>query len=434
MSDGEIERLVDDFVTAAAVLAQRAGFDFVDIKHCHGYLGHEFLSAVDRPGQYGGSFENRTRFLREIVAGIRAEAPGLAIAVRFSAVDFVPFEDGDDDRPRPVGARRRPLSVRLRRRRHRHWAPTSREPLAFLDLLRRARHRAGLRLGRRRVQLPHHGALRLAARRAAQAARGPARRRRPADHGRAPSSSGAPGAGVRRQRLLVPAAVAAQRRPGRRQRRRGRLRRHRPLSFSYPDICADILAGRPLQQKRICTTCGYCDVAPGFGVGSGCYTLDEFYRAAPGVRAAAPGREGEVEAGCRSTTVAGPAAVQEGHMTYIGEAARQTPVYGEVDVVVCGGGVAGVAAAVCAARGGADVLLVERYGYLGGLATGGLVITVPPLDNGLNTEIRAEARRGADLPVVPQQRRRRPRRRRSHRGRPRGPQVRPRRAAARRPA
>ena len=67
------------------------GFQFVDIKHCHGYLGHELLSAVDRPGRYGGSFENRTRFLREIVAGIRAAAPGLAIGVRVSAVDWVPY-------------------------------------------------------------------------------------------------------------------------------------------------------------------------------------------------------------------------------------------------------------------------------------------------------------------------------------------------------
>ena len=99
MSDAEIERVIADFVRAAK-LAQRAGFDFVDIKHCHGYLGHEFLSAVERPGTYGGSFENRTRFLREVVAGIRAEAPGLEIAVRFSAVDFVPFVEGEDDRPR----------------------------------------------------------------------------------------------------------------------------------------------------------------------------------------------------------------------------------------------------------------------------------------------------------------------------------------------
>ena len=49
-----------DFVVAAK-RAHQVGFDFVDIKHCHGYLGHEFLSSYSRPGKYGGSFENRTR-------------------------------------------------------------------------------------------------------------------------------------------------------------------------------------------------------------------------------------------------------------------------------------------------------------------------------------------------------------------------------------
>ena len=95
LSDDEIARLVEDFVRAAE-LARLAGFGFVDIKHCHGYLGHEFLSAVDRPGRYGGSLENRTRFLREIVAGIRAEAPGLEIGVRVSVFDFLPFQAGPE--------------------------------------------------------------------------------------------------------------------------------------------------------------------------------------------------------------------------------------------------------------------------------------------------------------------------------------------------
>ena len=75
-------------------------------------------------------------------------------------------------------------------------------------------------------------------------------------------------------------------------------------------------------------------------------------------------------------------------MDQVIEETRTIPVYDEVDVVVCGGGVAGVAAATCAARAGARVILLERYGYLGGLATGGLVITVPPLDNGINAEVR----------------------------------------------
>src|SRR5262249_8623314 len=90
LTDGDIRELIDCFHMAAR-LARAAGFDFVDVKHCHGYLGHEFLSAHTRDGDYGGSFENRTRFLREVVEGIRSQAPGLRIAVRFSAFDTVPF-------------------------------------------------------------------------------------------------------------------------------------------------------------------------------------------------------------------------------------------------------------------------------------------------------------------------------------------------------
>ena len=58
------------------------------------------------------------------------------------------------------------------------------------------------------------------------------------------------------------------------------------------------------------------------------------------------------------------------------EAARDTPVFAEVDVLVVGGGPAGTAAAVAAARLGADVMLVERHNHLGGLSTGGLVIWI----------------------------------------------------------
>jgi hypothetical protein len=61
--------------------------------------------------------------------------------------------------------------------------------------------------------------------------------------------------------------------------------------------------------------------------------------------------------------------------TYL-EPAHEVPVFAEVDVLVVGGGPAGCAAAVAAARLGADVLLLERYGHLGGLSTGGLVIWI----------------------------------------------------------
>ncbi len=93
LTDAEIDQIIEQYVEAA-VLAQKAGFDFVDVKHCHGYLGHEFLSAVNRDGRYGGSFENRTRYLRNIVAGIRQAAPGLEIGIRLSAFDMLPFKKG----------------------------------------------------------------------------------------------------------------------------------------------------------------------------------------------------------------------------------------------------------------------------------------------------------------------------------------------------
>ena len=113
LSDKEIEVIIQQFIDAA-ILAEQIGFQFVDIKHCHGYLGHEFLSARTRPGRFGGSFENRTRFLREIVAGIRHYAPSLSIGVRLSAFDLIAFSPHPDDKvgypvptddyPQPFGA------------------------------------------------------------------------------------------------------------------------------------------------------------------------------------------------------------------------------------------------------------------------------------------------------------------------------------------
>ena len=94
LGDDEIARIIEHFI-ASARIAEQCGARFVDVKHCHGYLGHEFLSAYSRRGPYGGSFENRTRFLREVVAGIRATT-SLKIAVRLSAFDFVPFRPDPD--------------------------------------------------------------------------------------------------------------------------------------------------------------------------------------------------------------------------------------------------------------------------------------------------------------------------------------------------
>jgi NADPH2 dehydrogenase len=88
-TDDELERLIEDYIRAAK-LAFDVGADFVDLKHCHGYLLHEFLGAHTRPGKFGGSFENRTRILREVVAGIRAGGNPIDFAVRLSCFDKVP--------------------------------------------------------------------------------------------------------------------------------------------------------------------------------------------------------------------------------------------------------------------------------------------------------------------------------------------------------
>jgi len=82
-------------------------------------------------------------------------------------------------------------------------------------------------------------------------------------------------------------------------------------------------------------------------------------------------------------------------MDWITEPERKTPVAGDVDLLICGGGIAGVAAAVCAARFGAQVMLLEKYGFLGGLVTASLVITTPPLNNGVNLEIARRLREKA---------------------------------------
>jgi ribulose 1,5-bisphosphate synthetase/thiazole synthase len=76
------------------------------------------------------------------------------------------------------------------------------------------------------------------------------------------------------------------------------------------------------------------------------------------------------------------------------EGARDIPVLGEVDVLVCGGGPGGIGASVAAARTGAKTLLLERYGFLGGMATGGMV--VPHFDSYLNDGINLEIVAGLD--------------------------------------
>ncbi len=93
LSDDDLDRLQETFIEAAR-LAAKAGFDGVDIKSCHRYLVSELLASHTREGRYGGSFENRTRFLRETLARIRDAVPSLFITTRMNAYDAIPFPFG----------------------------------------------------------------------------------------------------------------------------------------------------------------------------------------------------------------------------------------------------------------------------------------------------------------------------------------------------
>lgn len=293
-SDDEISRLIDDFVKAAK-LARDAGYAFVDVKHCHGYLGHEFLSAVDRPGRFGGSLENRTRFLRDIVSGIRAEAPGLEIGVRVSLFDFLPYKPGTDGVGVPSSS---PGSYR-----YAFGGDGSgldydlTEPVAFLDIL----EKLGIELICSTAGSPYYNP------HIQRPALFP-----PSDGYQPPED---PLVGVARQieatarlKALRPDSIVVgsgysylqEWLPNVGQR----VLRDEGADFiglgrmvlSYPDLPADVLAGRPLSRKKICRTFSDCTTAPRNGMVSGCYPLDPFYKERPERAALAALKRGSDEA------------------------------------------------------------------------------------------------------------------------------------------
>ena len=93
VTDDYLDRLQDTFVNAAK-LAQRAGFDGIDLKGCHRYLMSELFASHTREGKYGGSLENRTRLMRETLAKIKAACPGLLVTTRMNIYDALPYPYG----------------------------------------------------------------------------------------------------------------------------------------------------------------------------------------------------------------------------------------------------------------------------------------------------------------------------------------------------
>lgn len=94
VSDDYLLRLTERYASAAQG-AEQAEFDGIDVKSCHRYLGSELLSAYERPGRFGGSFENRTRYLRESIAGVKAAVKSSFIVTsRLNIYDGFPYPNG----------------------------------------------------------------------------------------------------------------------------------------------------------------------------------------------------------------------------------------------------------------------------------------------------------------------------------------------------
>ena len=94
VTDEYLDSLPAHYVKAA-LLAQACGFDGVDIKACHRYLVSELLASHKRAGKYGGSFENRTRLLLDVVRAVRkAVSPDSIIATRLNITDAHPYPYG----------------------------------------------------------------------------------------------------------------------------------------------------------------------------------------------------------------------------------------------------------------------------------------------------------------------------------------------------
>ena len=286
LTDGEIEGILERFHDAAKIV-EELGFDFVDIKHCHGYLGHEFLSAHTREGKFGGTLDNRTRFLREIVHATRMIAPRLAIGVRLSAFDTVGY------RPDPAQSSNGELGPGIPEA-HDHlipyrWGfgldplhPTQidlRETIEFLTLLGDLRISlvnitAGSPYYNPHIQRP--------------ALYPPSDGYQPAEDplisvarqmnvtrqlkGRFPNLIFVGTAYSYLQDFLPNVAQAAVGEGWVDVVGMGRM------ILTYPELLRDASEGKHVEHKRICRTFSDCTTAPRKGLPSGCYPLDPLYK------------------------------------------------------------------------------------------------------------------------------------------------------------
>lgn len=137
LSDDDLRRIEDQYIVAAALVAN-IGYDFIDLKQCHRYLLSELLAARNRPGAYGGSLENRTRLVRNVISRIRREVPNLLIATRLNCYDGIPYRgegQGEDfiGRPCPHDL---PLVTAFGTNSQDHQIEDLSEPFAMVRMLR----------------------------------------------------------------------------------------------------------------------------------------------------------------------------------------------------------------------------------------------------------------------------------------------------------
>jgi len=283
LTDGELEAIGECYVEAAR-LAERAGFDFVDVKCCHGYLLHELLGSHTRPGRYGGDLRARMRLVERIIAAIGSACPGLAIGVRLSAGDTAPFVADPLTR---IGVPMQRHDVDVTRH---HFGVSATDPADFdltepLQFVRLMAER-GVRLINVSLGSPYWNP----------------HLQRPAAY---PPSDGylppvdplemvaAHLRAVRTLKAAVPTATfvgtgytylqewlpnVAQWALDQGHVDFAGLGR---LLLSYPELPADLLAGRPLQNKRLCRTFSDCTTGPRNGMLSGCFPFDPYYQAMP---------------------------------------------------------------------------------------------------------------------------------------------------------
>jgi 2,4-dienoyl-CoA reductase-like NADH-dependent reductase (Old Yellow Enzyme family) len=135
LTDDELCRLIDRYVEAAR-LAWDVGFQFIDLKQCHGYLLNELLVARTRPGPFGGSLENRARLARTVIERVRAELPGLVIASRLNVYDGIPYQPGPDGTGEPC-AWQAPLLTAWGTNADDPHQPDLREPLGWIGEMAR---------------------------------------------------------------------------------------------------------------------------------------------------------------------------------------------------------------------------------------------------------------------------------------------------------